>query len=80
LGHEASLLRSFIQWSDAGSGHYTRPVLALDFELRFDLHPADENGGEGTVTIAMTGMQDYTEDRLPHVEGLPKPSGCFGCF
>lgn len=77
-GDGGALLRSFLTWSEAGSGHFTRPALAFDFEARIESHISDE-GNWSTITTSLTGMSDYTDDRLPHVDGLPKPTGCFGC-
>lgn len=78
-GNGGTLLRSILTLTDGGSGKFTRPVLALDFEVRYEDHLERNNNSWSTVTVSLTGMADYTDDRLPHVEGLPKPTGCFGC-
>lgn len=73
----AAHYRSFLTDGAVGIGHYTNPVIALDFEV-IDDRSESEGFVVDDVTVSLTGMEPLSI-RLPHVKGLPEPKGCFGC-
>jgi uncharacterized protein len=66
------LLRSFLTWTDNGSASFTEPAIVLDFEIQVEFKEANPGELDGVVTTKLTGMTDFTDARLPHVEGLPQ--------
>jgi uncharacterized protein YecT (DUF1311 family) len=73
----AALYRSLLTDGAVGIGHFTNPVVALDFEF-VDDRSEPEGIVADDITVSLTGMAPLAS-RLPHLKGLPEASGCFGC-
>jgi uncharacterized protein YecT (DUF1311 family) len=74
--------RSLLTDMDEGSGHFTNPVVALDFELDFEYSVERVRTPEGVpvsdIEVSLTGLAPLAR-KLPPLKGLPKAGpGCFG--
>lgn len=70
--------RTLLTDEDGGSGHFTNPVAALDFEYVDDQVMTPDGDAVSDIKVSMTGMAPLPA-KLPHLTGFPESSGCFGC-
>jgi uncharacterized protein YecT (DUF1311 family) len=70
--------RSLLTDMHDGSGHFTNPVVALDFEYNVDRVMTPEGVPVSDIKVSLTGMAPLAR-KLPPIKGFPKAGpGCFG--
>jgi uncharacterized protein YecT (DUF1311 family) len=69
--------RSLLTDMDEGSGHFTNPVVALDFEVNVELGRAPAGESVTDIEVSLTGIAPLAR-KLPPLKGLPKARPCIG--